>query len=124
MTGSVQDLGHEYKENTHLLGIVRADSTGEEGKQAFFRSLRRLNPEYTQAIASSLGSLPHSTLVMWGEKDPCQEQDYATKVAETIFYAELAWFEGARHWLIEEKPEEIAPHLARFRSFSSMNTEP
>lgn len=88
--------------------------SSEEGKRAFFRNLRRLNPEYTQAIASELGNLPHKTLVLWGDKDPFQNPDYAKKLVEAIPKAELQWIEDAGHWLMEEKPEEIAAQLVRF----------
>jgi len=42
---------------------------GEAGKAALFRNFRRLNPEYTQAIADELAALPHRTLVLWGSQD-------------------------------------------------------
>jgi len=86
----------------------------EEGKRAFFRNLRRLNSEYTQAIAKELGHLPHKALVLWGDKDPFQKPEYATKLADAIPDAELAWIKDTGHWLIEEKPDEIGERLMRF----------
>jgi pimeloyl-ACP methyl ester carboxylesterase len=88
----------------------------EDGKQAFFRNLRRLNKEYTQAIADELSNLPHQTLIMWGDKDPFQKPEYAPKLAEAIPNAELVWIKDVGHWLINEKPTEISDHLNEFLS--------
>ncbi|MDT8388072.1 MAG: alpha/beta hydrolase [Thiogranum sp.] len=86
----------------------------EDGKRAFFRNLRRLNKEYTQAIADELAKLPHKTLVMWGDKDPFQKPEYAARLAEAIPDAELVWITDAGHWLIEEKPNEIGDRIKQF----------
>lgn len=86
----------------------------EDGKRAFFRNLRRLNPEYTQAIAGALGTLPHPTLVMWGDKDPFQKPAFAPRLTAAIPGAELAWIKDAGHWLIDEKPDEIGGRIKAF----------
>lgn len=86
----------------------------EDGKRSFFRNLRRLNKEYTQAIAEALTQIPHETLVMWGDQDPFQKPEYATRLAEAIPHAELIWIRGAGHWLVEEQPVEISNRLRRF----------
>jgi 2-hydroxymuconate-semialdehyde hydrolase len=86
----------------------------EDGKQAFFRNLRRLNNEYTQAITGELNKLPHQTLILWGDKDPFQKPEYAPKLAEAIPNAELVWIKDAGHWLIDEKPDEIGEHIDLF----------
>lgn len=88
--------------------------SSEDGKRAFFRNLRRLNNEYTRAIADELGQLPHPSLVMWGDKDPFQKPEYAPKLVEAIPNAELAWIKDAGHWLIDEKPDEVADRIHRF----------
>jgi hypothetical protein len=44
-----------------------------DGKRALFRNFRRLNPEYTQAIADELKHLDHETLILWGREDPFPE---------------------------------------------------
>jgi 2-hydroxymuconate-semialdehyde hydrolase len=86
----------------------------EEGKKALFRNFRRLNPEYTQAIAGDLKHLAHETLIMWGEKDVFQKPAYASKLQEAIPNAKLIWIKDAGHWLMEEKPEEISDHVTAF----------
>lgn len=99
-----------------VIDLYLAPWSSEDGKRAFFRNLRRLNKEYTQAIADELKQLPHPTLVLWGEKDPFQKPAYADKLATTIANAELIWIKDAGHWLIEEKPAEIGAHLRTFLS--------
>lgn len=85
-----------------------------EGKRALFRNFRRLNPEYTQAIAGELKHLANKTLIMWAEHDIFQKPAYARKLQETIPNASLIWIKDAGHWLMEEKPEEINGHLIAF----------
>ena len=87
---------------------------GEGGKRAFFRNLRRLNKEYTLAIADELKTLRHRTLVMWGDKDPFQKPVYAPKLAGAIPNADLVWIKDTGHWLIEEKPKEIGGNIISF----------
>lgn len=97
-----------------LIELYLAPWSSKDGKRAFFRNLRRLNKEYTQAIADELEHLPHQTLVIWGEKDPFQKPEYATKLAEAIPNAELVWIKDAGHWLIDEKPDEIGDRINQF----------
>ena len=86
----------------------------EDGKRDFFRNLKRLNNEYTQAITGELNKLPHQTLILWGDKDPFQKPEYAPKLAKAIPNAELVWIKDVGHWLIDEKPDEIGEHIDLF----------
>lgn len=88
--------------------------SSEAGKKALFCNFRRLNPEYTQAIAGELKHLANETLIMWAENDVFQKPAYANKLQETIPNANLIWIKDAGHWLMEEKPEEISRHLITF----------
>ena len=88
--------------------------SSEAGKKALFRNFRRLNPEYTQAIAGELKHLSNETLIMWAEHDAFQKKAYASKLQETIPNAKLIWIKDAGHWLMEEKPDEISGHLIAF----------
>lgn len=87
---------------------------GEAGKAALFRNFRRLNPEYTMAIARELATLDLPTLVLWGDKDPFQKPNYAQRLADAIPDARLEWITGAAHWIMEEKPGEVAARIAAF----------
>ncbi|WP_227369914.1 alpha/beta fold hydrolase [Halomonas sp. M20] len=85
-----------------------------EGKAAFFRNMRRLNKEYTQAIADDLKNIEIDTLVLWGDKDNFQKPVYAPMLADAIPGAELVWVKDAGHWVIDEQPEEITRHILEF----------
>lgn len=89
---------------------------GEKGKRAFFRNLRRLNPEYTLAITDELQHLPHPTLILWGRYDAFQKPEYAEKLKRTIPHADIEWVDSA-HWITEECPNDVAAILGRFLSF-------
>jgi len=88
--------------------------TGEAGKAALFRNFRRLNPEYTMAIARELETLDLPVLVLWGDSDPFQKPAYAQRLTDTIPGARLEWITGAAHWIMEEKPDDVADRIARF----------
>lgn len=97
-----------------LIELYLEPWSSEDGKRAFFRNLRRLNSEYTQAVADALQTIPHESMVMWADQDPFQKPAYATRLAETIPNARLVWIHDAGHWLIDEKPNEILGHLKEF----------
>lgn len=99
-----------------LIDLYLKPWSTEDGKRAFFRNLRRLNPEYTQAIARALGTLPHPTLVIWGDRDPFQKPEFAPKLTAAIPNAKLVWIKDAGHWLVDEKPIEIGGQIKAFLS--------
>lgn len=86
----------------------------EKGKQAFFRNLRRLNSEYTLAISEALSQLPHSTLIIWGEKDPFQKPEYGPRLEKAIPNARLTVIDDVGHFLLEEKPAEVSDLILDF----------
>ncbi|ANB24863.1 alpha/beta hydrolase [Alteromonas stellipolaris] len=88
--------------------------SNEKGKSAFFRNMRRLNKEYTQAIAGALHNLPHETLILWGDKDEFQKPKYAPMLADTIPDSSIKWIEGAAHWVTDEQPEAVSESLVAF----------
>jgi len=94
--------------------IIMEPWSSEEGKRALFRNLRRLNPEYTLSIADELADLPHETLVLWGREDAFQKPAYAERLRDAIPRTELVWIEGAAHWIMEEKPGEVAETVRGF----------
>ncbi len=96
------------------LEIIIEPWSSEDGKRALFRNFRRLNSEYTQAIAGELRRLDHQTLILWGREDPFQKPAYAEKIRNAIPNAELTWIDDAAHWIMEEKPAEVAAALKAF----------
>ena len=86
----------------------------EKGKAAFFRNMRRLNKEYTEAIAGELKNIDIETLILWGDKDNFQKPDYAPMLTDAIPGAQLIWVEDAGHWVTDEKPEVVTQHILEF----------
>jgi len=106
---------HDAKALTpEAVEIILEPWSSEEGKRALFRNLRRLNPEYTRAIAGELAELPHETLVLWGREDAFQKPRYAERLRDAIPRAELVWIDAAAHWIMEEKPREVAKAVRGF----------
>ncbi|PLW81284.1 alpha/beta hydrolase [Kineobactrum sediminis] len=97
-----------------VIDIYAKPWSSETGKQAFFRNLRRLNSEYTLAIAEELQQLPHAALIVWGEKDPFQKADYGRRLEQTIPNANLVIIDDVGHWLLEEKPAQISELILDF----------
>lgn len=111
MPNGVYDKGVMTDELTDL---YLSPWSSEDGKRAFFRNLRRLNKEYTEAIADELKALSHPTLILWGKQDAFQDPDYASRLAKAIPNAEVTLIKNAGHWLIDEKPDEVGEHIAHF----------
>jgi pimeloyl-ACP methyl ester carboxylesterase len=111
LPGGVHRAGALERE---ALDIMMEPWSSEAGKRALFRNLRRLNSEYTQAIAGELKHLQHETLILWGREDPFQKPAYAEKLRDAIPGARLTWIEEAAHWVMEEKPAEVAAMLEEF----------
>lgn len=103
----------ESNATSELADIVVQPWQGETGKKAFFRNLRRLNPEYTLAIADELKNIPHETLVLWGQHDEFQKPEYAEMLRDAIPNARLEWVDAA-HWITEERPADVAKKLIEF----------
>jgi pimeloyl-ACP methyl ester carboxylesterase len=100
--------------DAEAIELIMAPWSSEEGKRALFRNFRRLDPEYTEAIADELGDLDHETLILWGREDPFQKPAYAERLRAAIPRAELVWIEAAAHWIMEEKPDEVGRILRSF----------
>ncbi|ASM49981.1 hypothetical protein PESP_a1939 [Pseudoalteromonas espejiana DSM 9414] len=88
--------------------------SNEQGKAALFANMRRLNKEYTQAIVGELKSLPHETLILWGEEDNFQKPKYAPMLAQAIPNSSLIWVEKAGHWCLDEQAEKILLLMSNF----------
>jgi 2-hydroxymuconate-semialdehyde hydrolase len=99
---------------SEALNILMEPWASEQGKHALFRNFRRLNPEYTLAIAEELKQLNHETLILWGREDPFQKPAYAEKLRHAIPGARLRWIDEAAHWVMEEQPAEVAAALNAF----------
>lgn len=78
----------------------------------FAASLRRIEELYTP-VEEALRAVGVPALVGWGDRDPFFSVDVGRRTAEAIPGAEFVLYEGAGHFLPEERPDEIAGDLLR-----------
>jgi pimeloyl-ACP methyl ester carboxylesterase len=76
----------------------------------FAASLRDLAERYGP-IAESLSTIDVPTLVLWGDRDPFFPVEQGRRLAEAIPGARFAVYEGAGHFLPEERTETFAQDL-------------
>ena len=78
----------------------------------FAASLRRLDELY-RPVAETLATVGVPTLVGWGDRDPFFPIEVGQRTAELVPGARFRVYEGAGHFLPEERPAEIANDLRR-----------
>lgn len=76
----------------------------------FATSLRGLAERYGP-IAESLPTMDVPTLVLWGDRDPFFPVEQGRRLAEAIPGSRFAVYEGAGHFLPEERAEAFAEDL-------------
>lgn len=79
-------------------------------RKIFATSLRGLAERYGP-IAESLPTIDVPTLVIWGDRDPFFSLEQGRRLADTIPGARFAVYEGAGHFLPEERAEAFAEDL-------------
>lgn len=92
-----------------------ADYLGDDQQQSaiatiFSNSLRRLAELYAP-VERALGSAQVPALVGWGDRDPFFPVSVGRRTAEAIPGARFRIYEGAGHFLPEERPHELASDL-------------
>lgn len=81
----------------------------------FSSSLRRLQELYTP-VREALASARVPALVGWGDRDPFFSVSIGRRTAELIPGARFRLYEGAGHFLPEERPREVAADLVELTS--------
>lgn len=89
---------------------------GDKGELASMRtifaaSLQQLAELY-RPIEDALGAISVPTVVGWGDHDPFFPVEHGRRTAQAIPGAELRLYEGAGHFLPEERPEALAADIA------------
>jgi pimeloyl-ACP methyl ester carboxylesterase len=79
----------------------------------FAMSLRNLTELYTPT-QQALKALDIPTFVAWGDRDPFFKVKEGKRIADVVFGASLTVFEGAGHFLPEERPKELVQLIGRF----------
>jgi len=96
-----------------LEGLLVPYST-EVGKLSLVRNAAALNTNLTMEITQLLPRLVAPTLILWGEDDVFQPIKYGGRLAWDTPQARLVRIEGARHFVMLDRPEEIAEHVSAF----------
>lgn len=91
------------------------DYLGDRRRQAaiamiFAASLRRIEELYTP-VQAALGAVDVPALVGWGDRDPFFPVAVGRRTADLIPNARFQLYEGAGHFLPEERPAEVAADL-------------
>jgi pimeloyl-ACP methyl ester carboxylesterase len=92
--------------------------TTEVGKLSLIRNAAALNTNLTTEITPLLSHVQVPTLILWGEEDRFQLVKYGERLAWDIPSAHLIRIKGARHFVMLDRPEEVAQHLSAFLGFS------
>ena len=79
-------------------------------RKIFATSLRGLAERY-EPIAENLSTIDVPTLVLWGDRDPFFPVEQGRRLAAAIPGARFAVYEGAGHFLPEERAEAFAEDL-------------
>jgi pimeloyl-ACP methyl ester carboxylesterase len=96
--------------------IYIGNATQHDAIATIFRnSLRRLAELY-QPVADALRNVTVPTLVGWGDHDPFFSVAVGQRTANLIPGARFKVYEGAGHFLPEERPEDIAHDLLELAS--------
>ncbi len=81
-------------------------------RSIFAMSLRNLHELYTPTM-DALHALDIPTFVAWGDRDPFFAVEEGQRVADAVAGASFTVFEGAGHFLPEERPQELADLIAK-----------
>lgn len=92
---------------------MRAPWRSEGGRTSLERCAVATNTNHTTEI--DYGAITAETLLLWGADDVLQSIDYAERLAEDVSGpTEVVPLEEAYHWVVEDRPEAYAEHVAEF----------
>jgi pimeloyl-ACP methyl ester carboxylesterase len=111
-------MGFADSPDEALLEALLAPYSTEVGKLSLVRNASALNTNLTTEITHLLPAIAAPTLIVWGEDDRFQPVKYAERLAFDIPGARLARIPGARHFVMWDRPDEVAGHLAAFLGFA------
>jgi pimeloyl-ACP methyl ester carboxylesterase len=97
-------------EEAWLEGLLSPYTT-EVGKLSLIRNAAALNTNLTTEITPLLSTIDVPTMVLWGEADPFQPVKFGERLASDIPGARFIPVKDARHFVMIDKPDEVAGYL-------------
>lgn len=85
----------------------------------FAMSLRNL-PDLYAPTKEALEALDIPVFVAWGDRDPFFKVEEGRRIADTVIGASFTVFEGAGHFLPEERPKELVQLIGRLLTSRSV----
>lgn len=95
-----------------LIARYLAPYVGEEGLNHLLLLARSIDDEDMED--AELGSLPHPTLIVWGDQDPWVGPKFPDRLVETIPGSRLVRLPGVGRLVPEEAPEALTSLLLEF----------
>lgn len=83
-----------------------------DGRGALSRHIRALDSRETAVLAQRLGEITCPAAIVWGAQDPFLPAALGRRLADAIPGATFDLVPGARHFLPEEAPRQVADALA------------
>jgi pimeloyl-ACP methyl ester carboxylesterase len=105
--GSADPLRASHSIDKYLRPFAASD-----GRDALVRHIRALDARETAGLAARLHEISCPTAVVWGGQDPFLPTALGRRLADAIPGATLEVVPGARHFLPEDAPRQVADSLA------------
>ncbi|HJQ18864.1 MAG TPA: alpha/beta hydrolase [Gemmatimonadaceae bacterium] len=97
----------------HAVDLYLRPFATPAGRDALVAHLGALECSETQALAPRLKDVVCPVSIMWGERDPFLPVELGRRLAGSIPRSTLDVISGARHFLPEESPSEVAVAITR-----------
>lgn len=103
----------DFARAAHALDKFGRPFTTADGRDALREHIMALDPAETRALAARLHEIAVPTSVVWGADDPFLPLSVGRRLAAAIPGATLDVVPGARHFLPEEAPRQVADAVGR-----------
>jgi len=87
---------------------------GTAGRRRLVRNARALNNTDLTKLSPDIAKLPVPTLMLWGHQDRFLPDTSALKTCGQMPNCQFLYLEQAGHFVLDEKPGEIANHIRLF----------
>jgi pimeloyl-ACP methyl ester carboxylesterase len=105
---------HQERVDDQLVAEYVRPFEGVEGRRAYLRCARALRTEDLATAMDRVELLDIPTLIIWGEEDDFQKVEYGRRLAAAMPRARLVVLEEAGHFVLEDRPEEVARLIREF----------